>query len=71
MGSSVVAVKVFPADDAESWMQEQEIYALPSMKNHPNILQYVGADKQGDEYWLITMYQERGSLCDYLRVTFH
>lgn len=38
---------------------------------HPNILEYIGAEKRGDnlssEFWLITAYHERGSLCDYLK----
>lgn len=39
--------------------------------DHPNILQYIGVEKRGDnlaaEFWLITAYHERGSLCDYLK----
>lgn len=39
--------------------------------DHPNILQYFGVEKHGEnlqvEFWLITAYHERGSLCDYLK----
>lgn len=38
---------------------------------HPNILQFIGVEKRGDnlqaEFWLITEYHERGSLCDFLK----
>lgn len=70
MLTDLVAVKVFPPQDKISWMVEQEIYRLAQMK-HPNILYYIGAEKRGEnlqaEYWLITLYHERGSLCDYLK----
>ncbi|KAB0802920.1 hypothetical protein PPYR_05106 [Photinus pyralis] len=65
-----VAVKVFPIQDKQSWLSEQEIYKLPYM-DHPNILQFIGVEKRGDnlqaEFWLITEYHERGSLCDFLK----
>ncbi|KAJ8984861.1 hypothetical protein NQ317_002700, partial [Molorchus minor] len=65
-----VAVKIFPIQDKQSWQTEQEIFKLPSMK-HPNILNYIGVEKRGDnlqaEFWLITAYHERGSLCDFLK----
>jgi activin receptor type-2B len=68
--SEEVAVKIFPIQDKQSWLSEQEIFKLPYM-NHPNILQYIGVEKRGDnlkaEFWLITAYHERGSLCDYLK----
>lgn len=38
---------------------------------HPNILSYIGVEKRGDnlqaEFWLITSYHDKGSLCDYLK----
>jgi len=68
--SEDIAVKVFPVQDKQSWLTEQEIFKLPNM-NHANILQYIGVEKHGDnlqaEYWLITAYHERGSLCDFLK----
>lgn len=51
---------------------EMEVYSLPQL-SHENILQFIGAEKRGDnlqtEFWLITAYHERGSLCDYLKVS--
>lgn len=41
--------------------------------NHENILQFLGAEHRGNEnqlhseYWLVTAYHDRGSLCDYLK----
>ncbi|XP_049871218.1 activin receptor type-2B-like [Pectinophora gossypiella] len=70
LGPRDVAVKVFPLQDKQSWLAEQEIFRLPRM-DHPDILHYIGVDKKGDnlqaEYWLITAFHEKGSLCDYLK----
>ncbi|XP_050296613.1 activin receptor type-2A [Anthonomus grandis grandis] len=65
-----VAVKIFPIQDKQSWQTEQDIFKLPYM-DHPNVLYYIGVEKKGDnlqaEFWLITAYHEKGSLCDYLK----
>lgn len=65
-----VAVKIFPLQDKQSWLQEQDIYRLPHMKQE-NILQFIDSEKRGDnlttELWLITEFHEKGSLCDYLK----
>lgn len=71
MPTGEVAVKVFPTQDKQSWITEQEIYKLPRM-NHANILHFIGAEKHifqdgKIEFWLITQYQPLGSLCDYLK----
>lgn len=71
MKNEEVAVKVFPTQDKNSWITEQEIYKLPRM-NHPNILRFIGAEKHifqdnKTEFWLITEYHTYGSLCDYLK----
>ncbi|XP_054721975.1 activin receptor type-2A-like [Uloborus diversus] len=70
VNNEVVAVKIFPPQDKNSWMVEQEIYQLPQMK-HENILNFLGLEKRGEpyhvEYWLVTSYHERGSLCDFLK----
>jgi activin receptor type-2B len=71
MKTDDVAVKIFPTQDKNSWITEQEIYKLPRM-NHPNVLHFIGAEKhifqEGKiEFWLITEYQPIGSLCDYLK----
>lgn len=67
-----VAVKVFPTQEKQSWITEQEIYRLPRM-NHANILHFIGAEKhifpdgKTNEFWLISEYHNLGSLCDYLK----
>lgn len=65
-----MAVKIFPVQDKQSWLTEQEIFRLPHM-DHPNVLQFIGVERHGDnlqaEFWLISAYHERGSLCDYLK----
>ncbi|KAH1027828.1 hypothetical protein HUJ05_001265 [Dendroctonus ponderosae] len=57
-------------EDKQSWQTEQDIFKLPFMA-HPNILDYIGVEKRGEnlqaEFWLITAYHEKGSLCDYLK----
>lgn len=65
---SPVAVKVFPASDANSWVVEQEVYAIKALKNHENILHCLGAEVRGSDYWLITEYHEKGSLYDFLKM---
>ena len=62
-GYDMVAVKIFPLQDKNSWYAEQEIYNLPQM-NHDNILKFIGVEKRGEnlqtEFWLITSFHERG-----------
>ncbi len=62
-GFDMVAVKIFPLQDKNSWYAEQEIYNLPQM-NHDNILKFIGVEKRGEnlqtEFWLITSFHERG-----------
>lgn len=68
--SEIVAVKVFPQQDKQSWLTEQEIFKLAHM-DHEDILRFIGVERRGDsvltEFWLITAYHEKGSLCDYLK----
>lgn len=68
LNGSPVAVKVFPASDVNSWVVEQEVYAIKALKNHENILHCLGAEVRGSDYWLITEYHENGSLYDFLKV---
>ena len=60
--------------DKQSWLAEQEVFKLPQL-DHANILQFMSAEKRGDslqtEFWLITAFHEKGSLCDYLKVCFY
>jgi len=66
-----VAVKVFPAQDVGSWMQEQDIFGTPRLKDHPNILSFIDAQVRGTgkqaEYWLVTEFHEYGSMYDFLK----
>ncbi|XP_066993322.1 activin receptor type-2A isoform X2 [Anabrus simplex] len=68
--SETVAVKIFPIQDKQSWISEYEIFKLPHM-DHENILRYIGVEKRGEnlqaEFWLITAFHEKGSLCDFLK----
>lgn len=66
MKAEEVAVKIFPMQDKESWQKEQDIYKLPRLK-HPNILEFIGAEKHMQDFWIITAYHSNGSLCDYLK----
>jgi len=70
LNKDMVAVKIFPLQDKQSWFAEQEIYNLPQM-NHENILKFLGVEKRGEnlqlEFWLVTSFHERGSLCDFLK----
>jgi len=70
LAKDMVAVKIFPLQDKQSWFAEQEIYNLPQM-NHDNILKFMGVDKRGEnlqvEFWLVTSFHEHGSLCDFLK----
>lgn len=71
LGEELVAVKIFPLQDKQSWFAEQEIYNLPQM-SHENVLKFMGVDRRGEnlqtEFWLVTAFHERGSLCDYLKL---
>ncbi|XP_052861240.1 activin receptor type-2A [Anopheles cruzii] len=70
LNTQEVAVKIFPMQERQSWLTEQEIFKLPRM-NHPNILEFIGCEKRSDvastDFWLITAYCENGSLCDFLK----
>lgn len=68
--SQEVAVKIFPMQEKQSWITEQEIFKLPRM-HHPNILKFIDCEKRVElnntDFWLITAYCNHGSLCDYLK----
>lgn len=70
LNAQEVAVKIFPMQEKQSWITEQEIFKLPRM-NHPNILQFIDCEKRVElnntDFWLITAYCNHGSLCDYLK----
>jgi len=64
---SVVAVKIFPPSDRQSWLTERSFYSLPQVANGSGILQFIGAEMNGSDCWLVTAYHDRGSLYDYLK----
>jgi len=65
--SSVVAVKIFPPSDRQSWLMERGFYLLPQVASNAGILRFIGAEVNGTDYWLVTDYHEHGSLYDYLK----
>ena len=71
MLNEIVAVKVFPPQDIQSWTTEKNIYGLSCINRHENILHFIGAERRGvnvnQELWLVTEFHERGSLYDYLK----
>lgn len=71
MGDRIIAVKVFPLQDKQSWASEKEIYSLPQLNGHPNLLHFIGAEKRGEnlnmDLWLISDFHEKGSLYDFLK----
>lgn len=42
---------------------------LKAVKSHPNIVDFAAAFQNGEKYWLVTVFHQNGSLCDYLKVT--
>ena len=65
-----VAVKVFPPQEKNSWASEQEVYKLLHV-DHTNILKFLGVQTKRsnpiNEFWLMTEFHEKGSLCDFLK----
>jgi len=67
-----VAVKIFALNGKGSYETETNIFALPLMNNHENILKCLGVDQRKGqsleaEFWLVTEYHAKGSLHDFLR----
>ena len=63
---SKVAIKVFSSKKEFYFKNELQLYNLRQLK-HENILKFVKAKKVDNEFWLITAYQEKGSLLNFLR----
>lgn len=68
----MVAVKIFPAEEYNSWQNERAIFSDPDLK-HENVVQLLTAEERGGgpcsphrEYWLITAYHDLGNLQDFL-----
>jgi len=72
MGDKLVAVKIFTLSGKGSYETERNIFALPLMNNHENILKCLGVDQRFNnsldaEFWLVTEYHDKGSLHDFLK----
>ncbi|XP_056888800.1 activin receptor type-1-like isoform X1 [Takifugu flavidus] len=67
-----VAVKIFSSRDEKSWFRETEIYNTVLLR-HENILGFIASDmtsrNSSTQLWLITHFQEMGSLYDYLQLS--
>jgi serine/threonine protein kinase len=71
MMNEIVAVKIFPLQDRQSYLTEKGIYQLPYFSCHENVLRFIAGEKRGDhlntELWLISEFHEKGSLYDFLK----
>lgn len=68
--SQDLAIKIFPPQSRDYWYNEYMIHKIPGFQ-HDTILELVGAyratnKKFEPEFWLISNYQPRRSLRDYL-----
>ncbi|KAK2830545.1 hypothetical protein Q5P01_018476 [Channa striata] len=66
-GFETVAVKIFLYEEYASWKNEKEIFSDADLR-HENVLHFLTAEerKMHRQYWLITAYQPRGNLQEYL-----
>ncbi|XP_017291588.1 TGF-beta receptor type-2 isoform X2 [Kryptolebias marmoratus] len=62
-----VAVKIFPYEEYASWKNEKDIFSNTDLR-HENVLHFLTAEERKVEkqYWLITAFQPRGNLQEYL-----
>lgn len=62
-----VAVKIFPYEEYASWKNEKEIFSDADLR-HDKVLHFLTAEerKAQRQYWLITAFQPRGNLQEYL-----
>ncbi|XP_075995310.1 TGF-beta receptor type-2-like [Genypterus blacodes] len=62
-----VAVKIFLYEEYASWKNEKDIFSDADLR-HENVLHFLTAEerKVQKQYWLITAYQPRGNLQEYL-----
>ena len=70
LSDNLVAVKIFPKNEKESWKTERDVYTKPEIK-HENLRRFVAADRRvvrnNTQYWIVLEYHELGSLSDYLK----
>ncbi|XP_061886007.1 TGF-beta receptor type-2 isoform X1 [Entelurus aequoreus] len=66
-GFETVAVKIFSCEDYASWKNEKDIFSDADLR-HENVLHFLTAEERKiqRQYWLITAYQPRGNLQEYL-----
>ncbi|ESN92122.1 hypothetical protein HELRODRAFT_89946, partial [Helobdella robusta] len=77
LGNEVVAVKIFNAEDKQSWEKEVNVYTMDAMKiGHENVLKFIGAMKkdiineQGSviiDLFIHLFFNSFGSLYDFLK----
>lgn len=70
VANTALAIKVFPEEDIDSWINEYDIYSISALQKHPNIAQYISSFPNFTQLWLITLYYEHGSLFEYLKTNF-
>jgi hypothetical protein len=70
LNENLVAVKIFPKEEKQSWSTEKDMYMHPEIK-HENLQGFLTTachvDKTSTSYWMIFDYHEMGSLSDYLK----
>ncbi|XP_029022855.1 TGF-beta receptor type-2-like [Betta splendens] len=66
-GFETVAVKIFSDEEYTSWKNEKEIFSDADLR-HDGVLHFLTAEerKMHGQFWLITAYQPRGNLQEYL-----
>ncbi|AWP21359.1 putative TGF-beta receptor type-2-like [Scophthalmus maximus] len=66
-GFETVAIKIFQYEEYASWKNEKDIFSDADLR-HENVLHFLTAEerKVQRQYWLITAYQPRGNLQEYL-----
>ncbi|XP_026155861.1 TGF-beta receptor type-2 isoform X2 [Mastacembelus armatus] len=70
-GFETVAIKIFPCEEYTSWKNEKDIFSDADLR-HENVLHFLTAEERKvqasgrRQYWLITAYQPRGNLQEYL-----
>lgn len=66
-GFETVAVKIFQYEEYASWKNEKEIFSDADLR-HDNVLHFLTAEdrKAQRQCWLITAYQPRGNLQEFL-----
>jgi serine/threonine protein kinase len=71
LADELVAVKIFPQPEKQSWTTEKDVYTNPVI-DHNNLRRFLAAECRADgdslSYWMVLDFYELGSLSDYLKV---